>query len=124
MPFGELFHALVVLYVMITYPQLYRKGSVPPGWHWIDPRSANGDSPAARKGAFPCSHSCNQARAYPGVGIEFGHGRKLVAGLFDRVFYPQPVQQRALGLLLAGRNLDEQASIISMTARRFSITTL
>ena len=29
-----------------------------------------------------------------------GHGRKLVAGLFDRVFQSQPVEQRALGLLL------------------------
>ena len=37
--------------------------------------------------------------AYPGVGIEVGHGEKLVAGLFDRVFPPQPVEQRALGLL-------------------------
>jgi hypothetical protein len=38
----------------------------------------------------------------PGVGIELGHGEKLVAGLFDPVFHPQPVEQRALGLLLAG----------------------
>ena len=40
--------------------------------------------------------------AYPSVGIEFGGGEKLVAGLFDGVFHPQPVEQRALGLLLAG----------------------
>ena len=40
--------------------------------------------------------------AHPGVGIEFGRGEKLVAGLFDGVFHPQPVEQRALGLLLAG----------------------
>ena len=33
--------------------------------------------------------------------FEFGHGEKLVAGLFYRVFHPQPVEQRALGLLLA-----------------------
>jgi hypothetical protein len=39
---------------------------------------------------------------HPGGGIEFGHGEKLVAGLFDPVFHPQPVEQRALGLLLAG----------------------
>ena len=39
--------------------------------------------------------------AYPGVGIEFGHGEKLVAGLFDGVFHPQPVEQRVLGLSLA-----------------------
>jgi hypothetical protein len=38
----------------------------------------------------------------PGVGIELGHGEKLAAGLFDPVFHPQPVEQRALGLLLAG----------------------
>ena len=40
--------------------------------------------------------------SHPGVGIEFGHGEKFVAGLFDRVFHPQPVERRALGLLLAG----------------------
>jgi len=33
--------------------------------------------------------------AYPGVGIELGYGEKLVAGLFDGVFHPQPVEQRA-----------------------------
>jgi hypothetical protein len=38
----------------------------------------------------------------PGVGIEFGHGEKFVAGLFDPVFHSQPVARRALGLLLAG----------------------
>jgi hypothetical protein len=30
--------------------------------------------------------------AYPGVGIEFGCGEKLVAGVFDRLFHPQPVE--------------------------------
>jgi hypothetical protein len=29
---------------------------------------------------------------HPGVGIEFGYGEKLVAGLFDSVFHPQPVE--------------------------------
>jgi hypothetical protein len=43
---------------------------------------------------------------YPGVGIEFGCGEKLVAGLFDGVFHPQPVEQRALALLLAGGDFD------------------
>jgi hypothetical protein len=43
--------------------------------------------------------------SYPGVGIEVGHGEKLVAGPFDLVFHHQPVEQRALGLLLAGRGL-------------------
>jgi hypothetical protein len=28
------------------------------------------------------------AISYPGVGIESGHGEKLVAGLFDLVFHP------------------------------------
>jgi hypothetical protein len=41
-----------------------------------------------------------------GVGIEIGHGEKLVAGLFNLVFHPQPVEQRALGLLLAGGDFD------------------
>ena len=40
--------------------------------------------------------------ADPGVGIEVGCGEQLVAGLFDAVFHPQPVEQRALGLLLTG----------------------
>jgi hypothetical protein len=40
--------------------------------------------------------------ADPGVGIESGQDEKLVAGLFDPVFHPQPVEQRALGPLLAG----------------------
>jgi hypothetical protein len=43
---------------------------------------------------------------YPGVGIEFGCGEKLVAGLFDRVFHSQPVEQCALGLMLAGGDFD------------------
>jgi hypothetical protein len=30
-----------------------------------------------------------------------------MAGLFDRVFHPQPVEQRALGLLLAGCDSDQ-----------------
>jgi hypothetical protein len=45
--------------------------------------------------------------SYPDVGIEFGYGEKLVAGLFDLVFHPQPVEQRALGLLLAGCGSDQ-----------------
>lgn len=39
--------------------------------------------------------------ADPGIGIQLGEGEKLIAGLFDVVFHSQPVQQRALGLLLA-----------------------
>ena len=45
--------------------------------------------------------------ADPGVGIQLGQGEKLVAGLFDCVFHPKPVEQRALGLLLAGCDFDE-----------------
>ena len=40
--------------------------------------------------------------AYPGVGVQFGQGEELVAGLFYAVFHSQPVEQRALGLLLPG----------------------
>ena len=29
---------------------------------------------------------------YPSVGIEVGYGGKLVAGVFDRLFHPQPVE--------------------------------
>ena len=31
----------------------------------------------------------------------------LVAGLFDPLFHSQPVEQRALGLLLAGRDFNQ-----------------
>ena len=48
-----------------------------------------------------------QAHAHPRVGIEFDQGEKLVAGLFDRIFHPKPVEQRALGLLLAGDDFDQ-----------------
>jgi len=44
--------------------------------------------------------------AYPSVGIEFGCGEKLVAGLFDCVFHPQPVEQLALSLVLVGCDFD------------------
>jgi hypothetical protein len=45
--------------------------------------------------------------AYPGVGIQVGYGEELVAGLFDGVFHPQPVEQRALGLLLVGGDFEQ-----------------
>jgi len=45
--------------------------------------------------------------SYPGVGFEFGHGEKLVAGLFDSVTHPQSVEQPALGLLLARSDFDQ-----------------
>ena len=59
---------------------------------------------------------------YPGVGIEFGYGEKLVAGLFDCLFHPQPFEQRALGLLLAGGDFDQAPNEWGQTAgRRFFI---
>jgi len=44
--------------------------------------------------------------ADPGVGVQIGQGEELVAGLFDAVFHAQPVEQRALGLLLVGVEFD------------------
>ena len=44
--------------------------------------------------------------ADPGVGVQVGQGQKLVAGLLDGVFNSQPVELRALGLLLAGSEFD------------------
>ena len=49
--------------------------------------------------ASPCFQ--RSGLAHPGAGIEFGHAEKLVAGLFDPVIHPQPVELPALGLLLA-----------------------
>jgi hypothetical protein len=46
--------------------------------------------------------------SYPGVRSESGHGEKLVAGLCYTVFHSQPVEQRALILLLAGRDSDQR----------------
>ena len=44
---------------------------------------------------------------YPGVGTEVGYGEKVVAGLCDCVFHTQPIEQRALGVLLAGGDLNQ-----------------
>jgi hypothetical protein len=41
---------------------------------------------------------------------ECADGEKLVAGLLDRVFHPQPVEQRALGLSLAGWDFEQAAA--------------
>jgi len=41
--------------------------------------------------------------AEPGIGIQ---DEKVVAGLCDAVFHSQPVEQRALGLLLAAGECD------------------
>src|ERR1035441_9029267 len=54
---------------------------------------------------------------YPGGGIELGYGEKLVAGLFDRVSHPQPVEQRALGVLLAGGDFDQVPSEMASNRR-------
>jgi hypothetical protein len=43
----------------------------------------------------------------PGVRIKFGFGERLVAGLLDPVFHPQPVEQCSLGLLPAGDEFDQ-----------------
>ena len=51
--------------------------------------------------------------AYPSVGIEFGHGEKFVAGLFDLLFHPYPIKQRALGFFLGGGDLHQVAEIRS-----------
>jgi hypothetical protein len=56
--------------------------------------------------------------AHPGVGIEVGFGEKLVAGLFDTVFHSQPVEQYALGLLLAAGEFDYAPTVIGSQSRR------
>jgi hypothetical protein len=43
-----------------------------------------------------------------GVGVLCGHGEELVARLFDGVLHSHPVEQCALGLLLSGRDLDQE----------------
>jgi len=63
----------------------------------------------------------------PGVGIEFGYREKLVAGLFDRVFYQPPVEQRALGLLPAGGDLEQAPEpgwvvVVSQVRRGYNST--
>jgi hypothetical protein len=55
--------------------------------------------------------------AYPGVGIQLGQGEKLVGGLCDPVFHPQPVEQRALGLLLAGCDFDQALNEMGLKRR-------
>ena len=55
--------------------------------------------------------------AYPGAGIEVRHGEKLVAALLGRVFHPQPVEQRALGLLLAGRDFNQVPNEIGSSSK-------
>ncbi len=44
-----------------------------------------------------------QGFAHPGVGIKLGQGEELVAGLFDAVFYSQPVEKWWEGLPRGGR---------------------
>jgi hypothetical protein len=41
-----------------------------------------------------------------------GQGEELVAGLLDAIFHSQPVEQRALGLLLAGGDFNPVPSLM------------
>ena|ERR1017187_3188956 len=67
-------------------------------------------TPSIHQSINPSIHqSINPSIHLAGVGVEFGHGEKLVAGLFDGVFHRQSVEQRALGLLLAGGDFDQAA---------------
>ena len=43
----------------------------------------------------------------PGVGIQLDWGEKLQTGLCDPVFHSQPVEQRALGLVLAEGDFNQ-----------------
>jgi hypothetical protein len=43
--------------------------------------------------------------------------RKLVVGLFDLVIHPQPVEQRALGLLLAGCDFNQTPNEMGSSSR-------
>lgn len=67
---------------------------------------------------FPPSGFRFQLRvSCPGVGIKLGHGENLVAGLFNRVFHPQPVERRALGLLLAGTGFGQAPNEMASNRR-------
>lgn len=46
---------------------------------------------------------------HQGVAVEVDEGGELLAGLFQGVFDAEPVQHRALRLLLAGGDVDEAA---------------
>jgi len=54
---------------------------------------------------------------HPGIRIEFGYGEKLVAGLLDPVFHPQPVEERALGLLLVGNGFGQVPNEMTSSRR-------
>src|SRR5438552_17598631 len=45
------------------------------------------------------------------VVIEFGRGEEFVAGFFDGVFHPKPIEQRVMGWMLAqwAGNFDAEA---------------
>ena len=45
--------------------------------------------------------------ADPGVGVQLGQGEEFVAGLLDALFHAQPVEPRALGVLLAAGEFDK-----------------
>ena len=69
----------------------------------LDPAADNEPFLALRFQLSAFQHSAS----YPGVRIEFGCGQKLVAGRLDRAFHPQPVEKRALSLLLAGGDFHQ-----------------
>ena len=54
-----------------------------------------------------CALSDGSAICNSSTGTLHGYDEKFVAGLFDLVFHPQPVEQGALGLLLTGRDFDQ-----------------
>ena len=58
----------------------------------LNPRDGQRQFPAPDALHFAC----------PGVGVQLGQGEKPVAGLYDPTLHSQPVEQRAVGLLLAG----------------------
>src|ERR1022692_2335215 len=60
-------------------------------------------------GRFATSGRCKPHSSFCILPCAFplsGQGEELVAGLFDAVFHSQPVEQSALGLLLAGGEFD------------------
>ena len=76
---------------------------------WNTRRSAATHWPAAKAGGGQRLLLASDALrfAYPSAGIKVGRGEKFVAGLFAGLFHPQPVEQLALGLLLAERDFDQ-----------------
>src|ERR1035438_129775 len=71
-------------------------------------------------GRFATSGRCKPHSSFCILPCAFplsGQGEELVAGLFDAVFHSQPVEQRALCLLLAGGDCQRPANEV-MPSRR------